>query len=109
MRPPSVTRPLTEIGAGRTARIGCEEILSERFAEVLKRLVLDGEILEWVKDALRQSHGDEKQFHEEAITRFQADYALFQNRLDAMYLDKLDGRVDQAYLGYRPYSCENML
>jgi site-specific DNA recombinase len=74
-----------------------EEVLSEQFAEILKRLAFDDEILAWVRDALRQSHGDEKRFHEEAIARLQTEYGRFQNRLDGMYVDKLDGKVDGAF------------
>ena len=45
------------------------------------------------KKALRQSHDDAKQYREEAIKRLQAEYNRPQNRLNAMYLDKLDGRI----------------
>ena len=48
-------------------------------------------------DALRQSHADEKQFHDEAIARLQAEYTRLQGRIDAMYVDKLDGRIDAAF------------
>jgi len=53
--------------------------------------------MEWVTDALRQSHGDEKRHHDEAIARLQAEYRRLQGRIDTMYLDKLDGRVDSAF------------
>jgi site-specific DNA recombinase len=46
-----------------------------------------------VSSALRQSHVDEKQFHDEAIDRLQGEYKRLQNRIDQMYIDKLDGRV----------------
>jgi site-specific DNA recombinase len=71
-----------------------EEVLEERFAELLDRLCFDDEVLTWVSQALRVSHGDEKQHHEDAIRRIQADYDRLQNRIDAMYVDKLDGRID---------------
>ena len=74
-----------------------EEVLSGQFADVLKGLTFDEEILGWLKEALRESHGDEKRFHEEAIGRLRADYDRLQNRLDAMYADKLDGKVDEAF------------
>ena len=45
---------------------------------------------------MTQSHEDERRAHDEAIARLQADYARLQNRLDAMYVDKLDGRIDTA-------------
>ncbi|MGB5775147.1 MAG: recombinase family protein [Sedimenticolaceae bacterium] len=71
-----------------------EEVLEERFAELLDRLRFDDEVLAWVSQALRVSHGDEKQHHEDAIRRIQAEYDRLQNRIDAMYVDKLDGRID---------------
>jgi site-specific DNA recombinase len=74
-----------------------EEVLSERFASLLKGLSLDAEVLEWVKTALHQSHQDEKRFHDEAVARLQAEYARLQNRIDAVYLDKLDGLVDATF------------
>lgn len=71
-----------------------QEILEERFGDVIKMIAIDQETLAWVTDALRQSHVDEKRFHDEAIARLQAEYARLQNRIDAMYVDKLDGRID---------------
>ena len=43
------------------------------------------------------SHGDEKKFHDEAITRLRRDHKRIQDRIDAMYLDKLDGRIDAEF------------
>src|SRR5262249_58957269 len=62
-----------------------------------ERLHFDEEVLQWVTEALRQSHDDEKTFHAQALARLQADYGKLQNRLDAMYVDKLDGRVDEPF------------
>ena len=47
--------------------------------------------------ALRESHADEKLFHEDAIQRLQTEYSRLQNRIDQMYIDKLDGRVDAEF------------
>jgi hypothetical protein len=68
--------------------------VGERFAELLERIRFDDEVLAWVSQALRVSHEDERQHHEDAIRRIQAEYERLQNRIDAMYIDKLDGRVD---------------
>jgi len=70
-----------------------EEALEERFSELLDQLRFDDEVLAWVSQALRLSHDDEKQHHEDAIRRIQAEYNRLQNRIDAMYVDKLDGRI----------------
>ena len=41
-----------------------------------------------------QSHVDERQFHDKAIDRLQKEYKRLQDRIDRMYIDKLDGRID---------------
>ena len=74
-----------------------EEILEERFGRLLRGLSFPQEILEWIVPALRESHVDEKSFDDEAIARLQAEYRRLQSRIDAMYLDKLDGRIDAAF------------
>jgi hypothetical protein len=74
-----------------------EEVLSERFAGLLEDLVFDDEVLGWVREALRASHEDERKFHEEAITRLRTESDRLQRRLDAMYVDKLDGKIDETF------------
>ena len=71
-----------------------QEVLEERFADLLDRLRFDDEVLAWVSQALRVSHEDEKLHHDEAIERIQAEHDRLQKRIDAMYVDKLDGRID---------------
>jgi site-specific DNA recombinase len=74
-----------------------EEVLEEQFGDLLKSLVLDDEIMEWVTEALHQNHSDTKRHHDAAITRIQAEYNRLQNRIDTMYLDKLDGSIEAAF------------
>jgi site-specific DNA recombinase len=74
-----------------------EEVLEQQFADLLGRLTFDDEVLDWVREALRQSQADEKRDHEQAIARLQAQYDRLQNRLHVMYVDKLDGRIDTAF------------
>lgn len=71
-----------------------EELLEQQFIELLGRLKFDDEVLEWVRDALHASHADERREHEEAIKRYQAEYKRLQDRINAMYVDKLDGVID---------------
>src|SRR5262245_57253951 len=67
-----------------------EEVLEEQFTALLGRLQFDDEVLAWVREALRASHGDKRQEQERAIERLQAERRRLQTRLDAMYVDKLD-------------------
>ena len=70
-----------------------EEVLEKQFTELLGRLRFDGEVLEWVRDALHASHADERREHEEAIRRLQAEHKRLGDRINAMYVDKLDGKI----------------
>jgi site-specific DNA recombinase len=74
-----------------------EEVLEVRFTDLLKGLAFGEEVMGWVTEALRQSHEDERRDHAEAVTHLQAEYARLQNRIEAMYVDKLDGRVDTRF------------
>ncbi len=74
-----------------------EEVLEQQFTDLLGQLQFDNEVLEWVREALYASHVDERHEHEEAIKRLQAEHKRIGDRINAMYLDKLDGRVDGAF------------
>ena len=74
-----------------------EEVIGQQFSELLGRLTFDEEVLDWVRDALRASHADEKREHEATIVRLQAEYDRLQSRMHAMYVDKLDRKVDGAF------------
>ena len=75
-----------------------EEALEKQFTELLGQLKFDDEVLEWVRDALHASHVDERCEHEDAIKRHQAEYKRHQDRIHAIYVDKLDGLIDTAFL-----------
>ncbi len=64
---------------------------------MLKGLVFDDEVMDWVSEALHQSHADEKRFRDEAIARLQAEDSKIQNRLDKLYEDRLDGFIEPAF------------
>jgi len=70
-----------------------EEVLEKQFTELLGRLHFDDEVLEWVRDALHASHADLRREHEEAIRRLQAEHKRLGDRINAMYVDKLDGKI----------------
>ncbi len=74
-----------------------EEVLESQFTEMLGRLRFDEEVLDWVRGALQASHADERLEHEKAVKRLEAEHKRLGDRINAMYLDKLDGRVDTAF------------
>jgi hypothetical protein len=60
-----------------------EEVLDECFADLLKGLVFDDQVMDWIVEALHQSHADEKRFREDAIVRLQEEQARFRTGLIA--------------------------
>lgn len=72
-----------------------EEEMDRQFVGALAAIRMDEDVLDWVVTALKESHADEKRFHDERIGSLQREYTKYQNRLDAMYVDKLDGRISQ--------------
>ena len=74
-----------------------EEALEAQFTELLGRLRFDDEVLEWVRDALHSSHADERRENGEAIKRLEVEAKRLNDRIHAMYVDKLDGLVDAAF------------
>jgi hypothetical protein len=74
-----------------------EEVLEKKFTELLRGISFSEEVLAWVSQALRESHGEERKCHEEAIGKLQREHRRIQDRIDAMYMDKLDGRIDNDF------------
>jgi hypothetical protein len=72
-------------------------VLEEKFTDLLKGITFSGETLAWVRQALRESHRDERQFHDDAIAKLQREHRRLQDRIDAMYEDKLDGRIGNEF------------
>ena len=74
-----------------------EEALADHFGAVLQDMAIEPRILTWVTQALRSGHEDEKRFRDEAIARLERDHRTLQDRLDNAYVDKVDGRINNAY------------
>ncbi len=74
-----------------------EEVIAERFSQILGRFSFGDEVLCWITKGLRESHADEQREHEAAVARLQAEYDRLRHRLHAMYVDKLDGRIDHSF------------
>ena len=71
-----------------------EETLEQQFAAGLRQLVIPGPILEWLKQELVASDVTERYAREQAQRRDQAELERLQKRLDVLYDDRLDGRID---------------
>lgn len=74
-----------------------EEVLSSEFSRSIAELRMDEKKHAWIVQALRESQHDEKEYHEKVLKKLRADYDRIRDRLNAMYVDKLDGIVDAEF------------
>ena len=78
--------------------------MEQKLGEVIKNVEIRQEHLELIKEALRLSHNEEREYHEQMIGNLNAEYLRLQNRLDQAYLDKLDGNISEEF--WKPKSEE---
>ena len=74
-----------------------EEDLSPQFDALVKSITIDPSIRDWLIKALKESHQDEAAFHREALNHLQTELKKVKNRLDQLYIDKLDGKVSEDF------------
>lgn len=60
---------------------------------IISRELWDEAFVGWASDVLRVANADDACLREEAISRLTAESARVVTRLDAMYIDKLEGRI----------------
>jgi len=76
-----------------------EEELERQFEAILEGFTFSQEASEWMRTALKQSAGEKRAFYDRSIERLNAQAAKLRNRLDQIYLDKLDGETDEGSYG----------
>ena len=79
-------------------------MLEEKFSDLLTRLKFDDEIYELIVRALRESQTVERQDHKAAMIRLRSEIDRLSSRLEAVYIDKLDGAVTDEF--YRRVSAQ---
>jgi site-specific DNA recombinase len=84
-----------------------EEVLEACFADYSKVWCLTIKVMDWIVEALHQSHADEKRFREDAITRLPEEQSKIQNRVDRLYDDRLDGFIEADFFEQVPRVAPN--
>ncbi len=72
-----------------------EEVLTEQFAAMLAKLRIDEKAFGWVVRALKESLADQRKEHELAVERLEKEQARLRHRLQAIYIDQLDGKIEE--------------
>jgi site-specific DNA recombinase len=70
-----------------------EEELSGLFADVVRRIQISAEVVEWITEALRESQDGKERFLRTSVLRLQQQYIAVQAKIDRAYEDRLAGRV----------------
>jgi site-specific DNA recombinase len=71
-----------------------EEALTRQFADHLSELVIPSAVLTWLREEIAESDHSEVAAREQTERRHQAEIERLQRRLDTLYDDRLDGRID---------------
>ena len=74
-----------------------EELLTQTLTSVLGELIVPNAITAWLRAALQQTDLTQTRAREQALQQSQAAYERINARIDAMYLDKLDGRITASF------------
>ena len=74
-----------------------ETVLEERFATLLRGLSFDATVMDWVAEALLRTQADDQASHADALRRLEIEHDRLERRIEEMYEDKLDGRVETAF------------
>jgi len=74
-----------------------EEELERQFENIFAGFEFPEAIVEWIRDALKQSEKEKSAYHRQAIDTLSEEYAKYQNRLDQIYLDRLDGEIEETF------------
>ena len=71
--------------------------LEEEFLTALQTIVIPEEIAQWLTTSLRENAEEEQRDRADTIRRLSTEAERLQARIDAMYIDKLDGKITQEF------------
>lgn len=74
-----------------------EEQLEEKLNKIVKGIHMPEAILDWLIEALQESHADELRFHQDALVPLKAQEQRLELRLNRLYEDKLDEKITEAF------------
>ena len=74
-----------------------EEKLIQKMGELVNKIQIDNNIIDWAREALNLNHQDEKEYHNHQYKLLQEQYDKLQRRIDKIYIDKLDEIVTSKF------------
>ena len=86
-----------------------EEKLAELFEEPIKKITLDAEIVEWLKEGLMERSKNTTRLQENRYNSLQNQYDKTHNRLSRLYDSKFDGELDEGIFRAKESEYKNKL
>ncbi len=80
---------------GKRAEWIREDELTELFGNMFKGVQIPQDVLEDVLKTLKDSHQDKINYFNTITTQLNTEYQKYQNRIDQIYEDKLDGTISR--------------
>lgn len=74
-----------------------EAKLTQHFLDIFSKIKLPQEAVKEITQSLKESHEDKKHFEKELHESYQSEYKKYQNRIERMYEDMLDGSITKSY------------
>jgi len=74
-----------------------EHEIENQFVEMLSKIRMDEEMLDWLKEALQLSHKEEVTYHKETLDKLSKQHKTIQTNTHKMYDDKIAGLIDEAF------------
>lgn len=74
-----------------------EEKLEEQFDEAVKKVELNDRQKEWLIEALKKAFKEEHLYHTDKIESLALQAQKLRERIDNLYIDKLEGKIDEEF------------
>ncbi len=74
-----------------------QEAIEEQFTIIVDNLYVSSENQEIILQGIRESLKDKIEYHNSLVAQLEKQIRLLQNRIDQVYLDKLDGKISEEF------------
>ena len=74
-----------------------QEELEKQFEELVKKISLSNDQKKWIIKALKDSLEEEQEYNKERIQSLQGQADRLRDRIKKIYIDKLDGKIDEEF------------
>jgi site-specific DNA recombinase len=74
-----------------------QEVLEETFENLLNNIQISDEIQNFILKGIKDSFKDKIKYHNSLVNNLEKQIKVLQNRIDNIYLDKLDGKISEEF------------